>query len=120
VINGVVALLVPRRPAEAMPRPAPAPAAQPRPLSLFRRDDHRESDHGIARPPAARQPQIIDAMPLGPPPEPFSVPKGPRCCWPHTDTPGASPGQCEQLAAPGLPYCALHWVQHVRERARSG
>ena len=22
--------------------------------------------------------------------------------------------------APGLPYCALHWVQHARERQRFG
>ena len=60
------------------------------------------------------------ALPLGPPPEPFSAPMGPRCRWRHTDSPGASSGPCEQLAGPGLPYCALHWVQHVMQRQRLG
>ena len=122
-INGVVALLVPRRPVDATPRPAPpAPpaTAQPQAPSLFRRDHHRQSDHPIARPPAAQQPQIIDAMPLGPPPEPFSAPRGPRCRWPHNDTPGAPSGPCEQLASPGLPYCSLHWVQHGRQQQHFG
>src|SRR5205807_2303354 len=104
-INGLVALLALRRRADPMPRPAPAPTARPQPLRLFRRDDHGQRAHPIA-PPAARQPQIIDAVPLGPPPEPFVAPRGPRCGWPHTDTPGAPSGPCEQLAAPGLPYCA--------------
>jgi len=116
-INGLVALLPPRQRADPMPRPAPAPTARPQPLSLFRRDDHGQPARPIARPPAA-QPQIINAMPLGPPPEPFSAPRGPRCRWPHTDAPGAPAGPCEQLAAPGLSYCALHWVQHVRQRQR--
>jgi hypothetical protein len=125
-INGLVAVLAPRKRADPVLAPVPAqagaaaPTARPRPVSLFRRDDHGQSARPIAQPPAARQPQIIDAMPLGPSPEPFSAPRGPRCRWTHTDTPGAPSGQCEQLAAPGLPYCALHWVQHVRERQRSG
>jgi hypothetical protein len=120
VINGLVAVLAPRKRADPMPRPAPAPIARPQPLSLFRRDDHDQPICPIARPPAARQPQIIDVMPLGPPPEPFSPPRGPRCRWPHTNAPGASSRPCEQLAAPGLPYCALHWVQHVRQGQRFG
>jgi hypothetical protein len=120
-INGFVAVLAPRKRADPMPRPAPAPTARPQPLRLFRQDDRALLPaRPIARPPAARQPQTIDAMPLGPPPEPFSAPRGPRCRWPHTDAPGAPSGPCEQLAAPGLPYCALHWVQHVSQRQRSG
>lgn len=118
-INGLVAMLVPRRPADPMPRAVSPSTIQPRPLSLFRRHDHGQPARPIAQPPAA-QPQIIDVMPLGPPPEPFSAPTGPRCHWPHTDAPGVPSGPCEQLAAPGLPYCALHWVQHVRQRQRSG
>jgi hypothetical protein len=120
VINGLVALLALRMHADPMPRPAPAPTARPQLLRLFRRDDHGQPAHPIAPPPAARQPQIIDAVPLGPPPEPFSAPTGSRCRWPHTDGPGAPSAPCEQLAAPGLPYCALHWVQHVRQRQRFG
>ena len=100
VINGLVAVLAPRRPADPMPRAVPAPTVRPQPLSLFRRDDHGLPARPVARPPAGL-PQIIDAMPLGPPPEPFSAPKGPRCRWPHTDAPGAPSGPCEQLAAPG-------------------
>ena len=120
-INGLVAALVPRGRTFPVPAPAPvkdeaaAPAARPQPLSLFRRDDDGQPARPIAQPPAA-QPQIIDAMPRGPPPEPFSAPRGPRCHWPQTDAPGAPSGPCEQLAAPGLPYCALHWVQHVRQQ----
>jgi hypothetical protein len=124
-INGLVAILAaPRRRADPLLAPAPAETAEvaasttwPQPLSLFR-DDHGQSARPIARPPAARQPQIIDAMPLGPPPAPFTAPRGPRCRWPHTDAPGAPSGPCEQLASPGLPYCALHWVQHVQHRQR--
>src|SRR5437868_14089741 len=119
-INGLVAMLLPRRPADPMPRAVPAPTVRPPPLSLFRRDERDLPVRPIAQPPAARPPQVIDAMPLGPPQEPFSAPTGPRCRWPHIDAPGASSGPCEQLAAPGLPYCALHWVQHVRQRQRFG
>lgn len=119
-INGLVSVLAPRRHADPMPKPTPAPTARPEPLSLLRRDDHSQPALPIARQPGARQPQIIDAMPLGPPAEPFSAPRGPRCRWPHTDVPGAPSGPCEQLAAPGLPYCALHWVQHERQRQRFG
>jgi hypothetical protein len=125
-INGLIAVLLRRRRTDPMLAPAlaeakvAAPTARPQPLSQFRRDDHDQPACPIAEPPAARTAQIIDAMPLGPPPEPFSVPKGPRCRWPHTDTPGASSGPCEQLAAPGLLYCALHWVQHVQQRQRFG
>src|SRR5438270_9137346 len=36
-INGVVAMLTPRRRADPMPRPFPAPTARPQPLSLLRR-----------------------------------------------------------------------------------
>jgi hypothetical protein len=113
-INGLVAMLASRRRADPVPRPAPAQTARPQPLGLFRRDDRGQPARPIAL--AARQPQIIDAMPLGPPPAPFTAPHGPRCRWPHTDTPGAPSGPCEQMAAPGLPYCALHWVQHVRRQ----
>jgi hypothetical protein len=124
-INGLIAVLAPRKRADPMLAPSPAeakvaaPTARSQPLSLFRRDDHGLPARPVARPPAGL-PQIIDAMPLGPPPEPFSVPRGPRCRWPHTDVPGAPSGPCEQLAAPGQPYCALHWVQHLRQRERSG
>lgn len=118
-INSLVAMLVPRRRADPMPRAVPAPTVRPQPLSLFRRDDHGQPARPIARPPAA-QPHIIEGMPLGPPPEPFSAPTGTRCRWPHTNTPGAPSGPCEQLAAPGVPYCALHWVQHLRQRQRFG
>jgi hypothetical protein len=125
-INELVVGLVPRRRVDPMLAPAPiktevaAPTARPpQPMALFRRDDRRLPAHPITRPPAA-QPQIIDAMPLGPPPEPFSAPRGARCHWPHTDAPGAPSGPCEQMAAPGLPYCAPHWVQHLQHRQRFG
>jgi hypothetical protein len=125
-INGLVAALAPRRRTAPMLAPALAeaevatPTARPQASGLFRRDDHGPPARPIAQPPTARTAHIIDAMPLGPPPEPFSAPKEPRCRWPHTDAPGAPSGPCEQLAAPGLPYCALHWVQHVRQRQRFG
>lgn len=119
-INGLVAALAPSLRTDCNPRPAPALAAQPQPLSPSRRDDHGQPVRPIAQPSAASHSQIIDALPLGPPPEPFSAPRGPRCCWPHTVVPGAPSGPCEQLAAPGLPYCALHWVQHVRQRQGCG
>jgi hypothetical protein len=124
-INGLVAALAPRRRADPALAPAlgeaevTAPTARPQPMRLFRRDDGHHA-RPIIQPPSDRQPQVIDVMPLGPPPEPFSAPTGPRCRWPHIDAPGAPSGPCEQLAAPGLPYCALHWVQHVRQRQRSG
>lgn len=125
-INSFVAILsAPRRRADPTLVPAlakaevTAPTARPLPLSLFRRDERGLPARPIARPQLVR-PQIIDATPLGPPAEPFSAPRGPRCCWPHTDVPGAPSGPCEQLVAPGLPYCALHWVQHVGLRQRSG
>ena len=124
-INGLVAMLAARRRADPGLAPVPAQAeaaaltARPRPLSLFRADDHGQPACPIVRPPAAK-PQIIDAMPLGSPPEPFAAPRGPRCRWAHTDTPGAPLGPCEQLASPGLPYCALHWVQYVRQRQSFG
>jgi hypothetical protein len=121
-INGLVAALGPRRRTDPMLAPALAeaevatPIARPQPLRLFRWDDRGLPARPIAQPPAAQ----LQIMPLGPPPEPFSAPRGPRCRWPHTDVPGASSGPCEQLAAPGLPYCALHWVQYVQQRQHSG
>ena len=120
-VNDLVAALASRRRADPVPAPAKAaaPTTRPQPLSLFRPDDHGPPARRIAQPPAP-QAAIVDAMPLGPPPEPFSAPRGPRCRWPHTDAPGAPSRPCEQLAAPGLPYCTLHWVQHVRERRSSG
>jgi hypothetical protein len=117
-INTLVAMLVSRRPADPMPTAVPAPTVRPQPWSLFRRDERDLPVHPIAQPPATRQ--LIDAMPLGPPPEPFAAPRGPRCHWPHIDAPGAASRPCEQLAAPGLPYCALHWAQHVRQRQGFG
>jgi hypothetical protein len=121
VINGLLAALASGRRADPMPRAIPAPTVRLQPSSLFRRAERDLPVHPTAQPPAVPQPQIIDAMPLGAPsPEPFSVPRGPRCRWPRTDSPGAPAGPCEQLAAPGLPYCALHWVQHVRQRQGFG
>ena len=38
-INGLVAVLAPRRPADSEPRPVPAPATRPLPGSLFRQDE---------------------------------------------------------------------------------
>jgi hypothetical protein len=99
-INSFVAALAPRRRADPVLAPSPAqagaavPTARPQPLNLFRRDDHGQPARSITQP-QATQPQLLDAMPLGPPQEPFSAPRGPRCRWPHTDTPGAPSGQCE-------------------------
>ena len=115
-INGLVAVLALRRGADPLPRPDPVPTSRPQPLSRFHQQNHGLHARPLAQSPAAWQHQIIDAMPLGPPSEPFSEPMGPRCRWPHTDAPGAPSGPCEQLAAPGLPYCALHWRQHLRQR----
>lgn len=120
VINGLVAMLAPRKPADPMPRAVPPPMVRPQPLSLFRRDERDLPVRPIVQPPAARQPQSIDAVPLGPPSAPFTAPSGPRCRWPHTDAPGAPLGPCEQLAAPDSPYCALHRVQYVRQQQRFG
>jgi hypothetical protein len=82
VINGLVAGLAPRRRVDSVLAPiaaeteVAAPIARPQPSSLFRRDDRSPSARPIVRPPGARHPQIIDVMPLGPPPAPFTEPPG--------------------------------------------
>jgi hypothetical protein len=74
---------------DPMPRAVPASGRLAAAVAPIRRDDRGQPADPIAPPPAARQPQIIDAVPLGSPPEPFSAPSGPRCRWPYTATPGA-------------------------------
>jgi hypothetical protein len=68
-INGLVAMLASRR-ADPVLAPAPAeakvatPTARPQPLKLFRRDDRGLPARPIAQPPATRQSQLIDAIPV--------------------------------------------------------
>lgn len=119
-INALVAVLAPRPATDPIARPAEPPAVPPQSVTTSPRDQRSPPARPIVQPSTTQQPQIIDAMPLGPPPEPFSAPRGPRCRWPHTAIPGAPSSPCEQLAAPGLPYCALHWMQHVQHRQRFG
>lgn len=128
-INSAVALLTGRRP--ALQRPV-APPAAPAKAAMVRALD-RETILPPAVPVRARplppaviipaqqqqrRPPIINAVPLGPPTVPFAMPRGPRCQWPQSMPPGAPSGPCEQLAAPGAAYCALHLVQHMQGRER--
>src|SRR5947208_1184493 len=62
-INGLVAMLLLRQRTDPMPRAVPAPTARPQPLRLFRWDNRGLPARPIAQPPAARPPQIMDAMP---------------------------------------------------------
>jgi hypothetical protein len=53
-----------------------------------------------------RQARTIEALALGPPPQPFTPPRGPRCAFVST-APGEQ-GRCGQMAAPGSPLCVMH------------
>jgi hypothetical protein len=61
-----------------------------------------------------RQTRTIEALALGPPPQPFTPPRGPRCAFVST-APGEQ-GRCGQIAAPGSPLCAMHHLQSISHR----